>query len=126
MTTAIEVLRERILERFPDAVAHLDRPTDPEGGWWLDVAVRERELNIEWRRAWGFGVNGRPDAVLGERNDELYATLDEAFARVDELIRTGVHTDGFAEVSRPGGGATEPTQFPGSASVPRGGRTNAA
>lgn len=97
MNTAIETLQRRILAAFPGAVATLDRPDDPEGGWWLDIALGGHEINLEWRRSRGFGVNARPDAQFGEGNDEVYATLDEAFQRVAALLSHGTGTKGVAE-----------------------------
>lgn len=94
MNTAIETLQQRILAAFPGAVATLDRPDDPAGGWWLDVALGGREINLEWRRSRGFGVNARPDARFGE---EVYATLDETFQRVEALLTDGTGTKGVPE-----------------------------
>lgn len=101
MKTAIEVLRERLVERFPTLVATLDRPENPEGGGWLDVRAGDQELNVEWNPRLGFGVNARADALFGEGHDEVYPTIDEAYGRIEELIATEGKTQGAPDTPSP-------------------------
>lgn len=92
MKNPIEELEERVRLRFPQAEAALDRPRNPEASWWLDVAMDDRAVTVEWRPALGFGVTARPDVVYGEGSDETYDSADDAFARVKQLILSGART----------------------------------
>ena len=99
MNTLIEQLREMIQGRFPEAHLALDRPDNLQASWWLDLAVGEQEVTIEWRPQLGFGVSARPDAVFGERSDEIYESLDDAFNRIKQLILSRTTTAAPPEMS---------------------------
>jgi DNA-binding transcriptional regulator YiaG len=99
MNTLIEQLQEMIQGRFPEAHLALDRPDDPQASWWLDLSVSEQEVTIEWRPQLGFGVSSRPDAVFGERSDEVYESLDDAFNRIKQLVLSRTTTAAPQEMS---------------------------
>lgn len=92
MSTVIEQLQVRIRDRSPTAEIVLDPPKNPAASWWLDVRAGDLAVTVEWRPARGVGVSARPDAVFGERSDEMYDCPDQAFARVDQLLREGGRT----------------------------------
>jgi hypothetical protein len=92
MSTPIEQLGEMIQGRFPQIRCVLDPPDHPQASWWLDLNTVDHEVTVEWRPSFGFGVSARPDAVFGERSDELYDSLESTFARVQDLILNRTHT----------------------------------
>jgi DNA-binding transcriptional regulator YiaG len=99
MGTLIEQLREMIQGRFPEARLALDRPKNPQASWWLDLSVGDQEATVEWRPQLGFGVSARPDAVFGERADEVYESLDDTFNRIKQLILSRTTTSAPQEMS---------------------------
>lgn len=95
----IESLEHRLRERFPAASLALDRPKHETGSWFLDVALGDRDVTVEWRPSHGFGISARSDVAYGERADEVYASPDEVFQRVVQLILSGAGTREPVEMS---------------------------
>ena len=85
----LEKLQKMAQARFPEADAALDAPDNPEGSWWVDVALGEQAVMVEWRPSRGFGVSARLDVV---RPDEVFDSLDETFNRVESLLVSGAQT----------------------------------
>jgi len=80
-----------LLEAIPEVSAEVDRPADPLGEWWVDIACRadgckDFQCNVAWRQKHGFGVfvssrsyNAQPD--------EVYRSADLVTSRLEQLIR---------------------------------------
>jgi DNA-binding XRE family transcriptional regulator len=76
-----------------DLTLRVDRPKAADGLHFLSL-VREDgfAVEIEWHRHRGFGIVAGRELVFGSGVDEVYATMDAAFARLLHLIETGQST----------------------------------
>jgi len=88
----LEQLQARVIAQVPGVETKIEAPLRENGVWWLDVKLREQTLAIEWSRWQGFGVSSLPSQGLGEKPDETYTELEQATARVLELLREGKRT----------------------------------
>lgn len=69
---------------IPNAEVKIDRPRDPSGEWWLDVACNDFRSNVAWRPNQGFGVFTRPPE-FADRPDEIYQPPALAAQRLGQL-----------------------------------------
>ena len=83
---AIECLRERLAARFPDAVLAMDPAEAATGGWFLDARLQDYLVVVEWRAGRGFGVSPPARDDYGSKPDEVYDSVDAAYARVKALL----------------------------------------
>lgn len=84
----IRLLRKRI----PRAACEVDAPSQPNGGWFIDVAVEDRTFVIEFRPDLGFGMSSTPTEGLGEGADEFFEAASEVVERMAELLHTKSRT----------------------------------
>jgi DNA-binding Xre family transcriptional regulator len=83
----LAAIAERIHHRFPEATIAFDAPSNPQASWFLDVNHQGHAVVVEWRRHPGFGVSTNPHlGGYGERADERYKEVNDAFKRVAALI----------------------------------------
>lgn len=77
----------------------VDHPVAPDGLYFLSV-IRDDGfgVEVEWHRHRGFGIVAGRELVFGSGVDEVYATMDAAFARLLHLIETGQSTSDAAAV----------------------------
>lgn len=90
----MEIIEERIRERFPTADVKMEKALTEPGRWWLDVTLsgeggaNERSVTIEWRpdsKQIGIHDLSRKDGNLPfSTPDYLPTTVDEIF---DETVR---------------------------------------
>src|SRR2546426_506870 len=83
----VEILKRKIEADLPGVVATVDRPSNTDSPWMLDVSFREQTVNIEWRPRRGFGVSTIPHA-FGEGPDEVFSRMEDALNRVIQLLRS--------------------------------------
>ena len=78
-------LSAELRKEHPDASVEVDRPTDPDGEWWLDIACNDFRCNVAWRVDHGFGVF---TSKLGynDQPDEVYRSVDLVVTRLGQLI----------------------------------------
>lgn len=88
----IQELRQRVADRFPEAVVNLHTPVRSDGPWSLDVELGQQDFTIEWRVDRGFGLSSLDEAAFGEGHDELYSTFDDAWNRLRSLLLSGGRT----------------------------------
>jgi hypothetical protein len=93
-TNDVERLRDRLRERFPDAMLTLDKAETETGGWFLDVSLQGYDLVIEWRQDRGFGLSTPTDDDFGQGPDEVYEGVDAAYARAKALLLSQTPTRG--------------------------------
>jgi len=99
---AFERLEEEVRTAFAesaDLTLSSDRPKNPGGLHFLSI-VREDgfAVEVEWHPHRGFGIVAGHDLVFGSGVDEVYATVDAAFARLRNLVETGLSTSDEGEV----------------------------
>lgn len=84
----VEELCRRDADAVPGVHLDVDEPRDEEGSWFVDLRVESHQVNVEWRPGRGFGITALTDPHdYGTGPDELLGTVDEAAARVVELLR---------------------------------------
>jgi len=88
----LERLRSCVQERVPDATLAVDEPLDRGAPWMLDAALRDRTVNVEWRRYHGFGISLHEGHGYGEGPDEVVPDLGAAVDRVVQLLTTDTDT----------------------------------
>ena len=96
--STIKELASRLRSAFPLAKIALDEPKRPDGVWWLNISSGANSAEIEWRPGRGYGISVNSPAVYGERSDELYSTMETAFARIKQLMDAGLKTEPSSEL----------------------------
>ncbi len=56
-------------------------------------------LAVQWQEKWLFGVSSSEGHGYGEKPDEVFRTVDEAAARITDLLRFGRRTEPPIEVT---------------------------
>jgi len=69
---------------IPNAEVKIDRPRDPSGEWWLDVATKNFRSAVAWHPNHGFGVFTRPPE-FADRPDEILRPPALAAKRLGQL-----------------------------------------
>ena len=82
---AMQLLVQRIRDRFPVAKLSLDPASNATGSWFLDVELHGLRATVEWRANQGFGISSCP-GNYGEGPEEDVADLDTALDRVFRLL----------------------------------------
>ncbi len=85
-------LADRLRQKFPDAQLDVAEPGMPDWVGFLDIAYRGNVLAVQWQKDWHFGISSPEGHGYGEKADEVYATVDEAAARIIWLLLTGNRT----------------------------------
>lgn len=65
----------------------IDRPDDPAGEWWIDLAWSGFSTTIAWRPDRGFGLFTSDDEGYGAGPDEIYREAALAAKRLGQLAR---------------------------------------
>lgn len=66
---AIESLAQTLSRRYPQAKVKLDKPTNRNSVWFLDMELRGRKLSVEWRPTVGYGLF--IDNAVGQPNESF-------------------------------------------------------
>src|SRR6266481_1569621 len=98
MTPLVE-LACRLQKAFPGAQLDVVEPVAAGAVGFLDVAHGGNVLAVQWQEKWHFGVSSPEGHGYGEKPDEVYRTVDEAFARIADLLRCGTRTQPHLEVT---------------------------
>ena len=72
-------------DAIPEVSVEIDRPADPQGEWWLDVASEGFRSNVAWRPGHGFGVF-TSERGYTDQPDEVYRIADLATKRIQQLF----------------------------------------
>ncbi len=83
---AIQVLEQRVRQRFPSAKVSLDPAEKPTGSWFLDLDLEGYPMTIEWRPRAGFGIVAKRESGYGEGVDVVLPDLESAVRRVFGLL----------------------------------------
>lgn len=97
----LEILRDRLAERFPKASLEIDRPATATGSWWLDIRLQGYLLVVEWRSGKGFGLSTPTNDDFGQGPDEVYQDVDTAYARAKALLLSQTPTKPPARTTLP-------------------------
>jgi len=97
--TPLNDLALRLRKSFPDANLDVAEPADPSGFGFLDISCRGCVLAIQWQEKGHFGVSSPEGHGYGEKPDEIYRSVDDAAARIAELIISNGKTIPPAEVT---------------------------
>ena len=89
----IELLRNQIATRIPNATFNLDRPAKPPSNWWLDIELDGHTASVEWRPGKGFGISASASAGYGEGPHETYVGVGSAADRLIEILLRAEHTE---------------------------------
>jgi hypothetical protein len=82
----IETLVRLLGESFESTTVSVDAPRDPEGEYWLDVAVERFRSSVSWRPKIGFGIYVSESDGYGERPDEVYERPETTCTRIGQMI----------------------------------------
>src|SRR6187402_1456698 len=91
-TMPIESLERSLKKRFPDARVALDRPRKASGTWFLDIALNQHPVIVQWQKGKGFGISSSPEKVYGEGADEVYKDEEAAYGRIVSLLLSRTFT----------------------------------
>jgi hypothetical protein len=97
--TPLSKLAARLRKTFPDARVDVSEPAAPGGVGFLDIARGGNVLAVQWQEKGHFGVSSPEGHGYGEKPDEVFRTVDEAAARITDLIRSGKKTEPPLEVT---------------------------
>lgn len=82
-------LAEELRKRVPGVDVKLHAPSGQGNVWWIDAALRDHSVVIEWAKEDGFGVSTPTEDDYGSAANEVYADANEAIARVVHLLESG-------------------------------------
>ena len=88
----IETLQRSLKARFPEAIVALDRPRKASGKWFLDIALNQHPVIVQWQQGKDFGVSSSPNKVFGEGADEVYQDEEAAYGRIVSLLLSQTFT----------------------------------
>ncbi len=88
----LQKIEKAILNRFPDTKTTLDPAESENGSWFLDAALGDYSLVLEWHPQKGIGVTSNPTIGYGEGAEEVFLDLDRAQKRVLELLLSRTKT----------------------------------
>ncbi len=71
----------------------------PDWVGFLDIAYRGNVIDVQWHKEWNFGISSLEGHGYGMKPDEIYATVEEAAARISWLLYTGNRTQQPLEVT---------------------------
>jgi DNA-binding XRE family transcriptional regulator len=91
-TMPIESLERSLRKRFPDARVMLDPPRKSSGAWFLDIALNQHPVVVQWQKGKDFGISSSPKKVYGERADEVYKDEEAAYGRIVSLLLSRTFT----------------------------------
>lgn len=90
--TPIESLERTLRKRFPEVHILLDRPRKPAGKWFLDIALDDHSVNVQWQKGRDFGISSSPERAYGEGADEVYKEEEAAYGRIVSLLLSRTYT----------------------------------
>lgn len=70
---------------MPEVSLEVDRPADPKGEWWLDLASNGFKSSVAWRPDHGFGVF-TSERGYTDQPDEVYRQPELATKRIRQLL----------------------------------------
>lgn len=88
----IESLEQSLKTRFPDAHVALDRPRKASGVWFLDIALNQHPVIVQWQKGKEFGISSSPEKVFGGGADEVYKDEEAAYGRIISLLLSRTFT----------------------------------
>jgi DNA-binding transcriptional regulator YiaG len=97
--TPLAELAARLRTPFPGAQLDLAEPVAPGGVGFLDIAYGGNVLAVQWQEKWHFGISSPEEHGYGEKPDEVYPTVEQALARITDLLRSGKRTQPPLEVT---------------------------
>jgi hypothetical protein len=97
--TPLSELAARLRAAFPEARLDFSEPASPDGVGFLDITCGSTVLAVQWQQKWHFGVSSPEGHGYGEKPDETYRTVEEAAARITDLLRSGKKTEPPLEVT---------------------------
>jgi DNA-binding XRE family transcriptional regulator len=97
--TPLSELAARLRQTFPDARLAVSEPVAPDGVGFLDISHGDHALAVQWQEKWHFGVSSPEGHGYGEKPDEVFRTVDEAAARITDLLKSGRKTEPPIEVT---------------------------
>src|SRR5437867_11678453 len=97
--TPLRELAARLKQALAGALLDVSEPAAPGGVGFLDVSSRGHVLAVEWQEKRHFGVSSPEGHGYGEKPDEVYRTVDEAAARIADLLHSGRKTEPPLEVT---------------------------
>lgn len=92
-------LAARLQQIFPDARLTISEPVTPDGVGFLNISHAGNVLAVQWQEKWHFGVSSPEGHGYGEKPDEVFHTVDEAAARISDLLKSGRKTERPMEVT---------------------------
>ncbi len=83
----------RVQKAFPDARLDLSEPASPGAVGFLDIVYNSNALVVQWSKKGQFGVSSPDGHGYGEKPDEIFCIVDDAAARITDLLRSGRKTE---------------------------------
>jgi DNA-binding XRE family transcriptional regulator len=97
--TPLNKLANQLRQTLPDAELAVCEPATPDGVGFLDISHGGTVIAVQWQEKWHFGVSSPEGHGYGEKPDEVFRTVEEAAARITDLLRSGSRTEPPAEVT---------------------------
>jgi DNA-binding XRE family transcriptional regulator len=85
-------IQSAILNRFPMAEFAVDPSETVAGSWFLNVALGNYSLVVEWNPQQGIGVTTNPEMGYGEGAEEVFHDAADAQERILELLLSKTRT----------------------------------
>lgn len=98
-THPVQQLKRLLESELPGIRVSIDEPRNPEGEWWLDLAIGNIELPMAWRPKFGFGLFEA--AEYGARPSEIYREPKSACVRIKQLVASAADAAGSQGISLP-------------------------
>lgn len=99
MENSILHLESLLQTRFEGMKTTIDPPTNADGTWWLDCMFGERLVTVELNPKLGIGVSSRESALFGEKSDETFTNVEDAYRRIVRIYLSNTDTAAPRELS---------------------------
>jgi hypothetical protein len=82
-------LQSALKTSFPAAKLTIDKPTEGDGSYFIDIRLGTRHAIVEWVGGSSFGFSQGPlsDADFGGGPSEVFTNFDELRRRLGESLR---------------------------------------
>lgn len=99
MENSILNLQSLLQARFEGIKTTIDPPANADGIWWLDCMFNERLVTVELNPKLGIGISSREGALFGEKSDEAFDNVEDAYRRIVRIYLSNTDTAAPKELS---------------------------
>ena len=84
--STLSVLQEKIVTLLPSAKIAVDPSETPTGSSWIDIYSGERNITIEYKPNFGFGLYQEEESEYGEGPAEIYRDQGALLRRISKVL----------------------------------------